>query len=217
MSGTFEWDLAHFRPKGRVRSWPPAKLKLRYGFATGSAATRGYYLLSYHPRNYGAACKTCNSPFKSDYFPVAAGRVAGKDAPEDYAAEHSFLAYPLGRLDEDPETLIAFTGVQAEPRHARADDEQKWRRGRVMIDFFGLNRDALMEERAWWLRMAVWPNVLLADQGNPEGVENLQTVLSEKSPFTNCARCFVELCRTDRATARTLITQFQEMINSMER
>lgn len=61
--GTIEQDVEHFRPKGGVKSWEmPQWLKDQ-----GIEATQvphegpGYYLLPYHPFNYAASCKPCNS------------------------------------------------------------------------------------------------------------------------------------------------------------
>src|SRR5262249_22791986 len=151
----------------------------------------GYFLLAYHPHNYAAACKTCNSPFKNDYFPIAGHRMEGKYDPVEYLAEDPFLVYPLGTMDEDPEDLIAFDGVISIPRYTSEQDTRKWKRGQVIIDFFGLNRDGLQESRAWWLLNAVWPNYLLSQEGKEIGQKRIVSVSSLKAPFTNCSRCFL--------------------------
>lgn len=64
-----QWDLEHFRPKSNVRRWR----KHTYSFSTGDDWPVGYYQLAYHLHNYAVSCKTCNSPFKSDYFPGILG------------------------------------------------------------------------------------------------------------------------------------------------
>jgi|SRR5262245_654869 len=106
--GTIEHDLEHFRPKSRVRAWPPESSPFTFTFRTGAASATGYFWLAYHLFNYGTACKACNSPLKSDYFPVPAGR---GNVPADpaalTAAEAPFLIYPIGDMDEDPETLMS--------------------------------------------------------------------------------------------------------------
>jgi uncharacterized protein with PIN domain len=211
-----QWDLEHFRPKSAVRKWPSKKSAYRYDFDTGDASAVGYYMLAYHPYNYAAACKTCNSPFKSDYFPVASARLVGKPHPSDYASEEAFLVYPLDSVDEDPEDLISFVGEKAEPKYTRGQDYQKWRRGRVMIDFFGLNRDGLIVNRAAWLREAVWPNVVGADRNDPDALRMLSRIRSERAQFTNCSKCFLELCQTNRPEAARMIPVFDEIIRSME-
>lgn len=72
--GTIEYDLEHFRPKSSVEVWPPERLGLNYGFGLGTASPNGYFWLAYHLSNYAASCKVCNSPLKSNYFPIAASR-----------------------------------------------------------------------------------------------------------------------------------------------
>lgn len=213
---TIEWDLEHFRPKGRIRKWPPRKKDFGYDFSTGAAFDTGYYQFAYHPHNYAAACKTCNSPFKSDHFPIAADRVFGKQAPAECLAEQSFLTYPLGTLDEDPSTLIAFRGLEAIPRFQKDDDAARWKRGRVMIDFFGLNRDGLIYDRAWWIATAVWPTFLLAEKEGLRDLKNLNRVRSERAPFSNCTRCFIDLCTMDRPAAEAMIREFDKIVDVME-
>lgn len=210
-----QWDLEHFRPKSNVRKWPAEKSKLQYDFETGESSN-GYYLLAYHPYNYAAACKTCNSPYKSDYFPIAAARLNGYRNPGDYAAENAFLIYPLGTDGVDPEDLIAFVGEKAEPKSTQAEDLWKWRQGRVMIDFFGLNRDGLTCDRAAWLRYAVWPNVGGAERGDLDALKALERFQSERAPFTNCAKCFLELCRTDRLAVERMIPKLEEIVRQLE-
>jgi hypothetical protein len=211
-----QWDLEHFRPKSNVRKWPSEKSEYTYPFTTGGDWAEGYYLLAYHLRNYAVACKTCNSLFKSDFFPIASARIRGKLRPIDYAPEEAFLVYPLDIHDDDPEDLIAFTGEQATPRYQRGQNERKWKRARIMIDFFGLNRDGLVERRAWWLLHAVWPNVKLADAGDSVGQRNLVRISSERAPFTNCAKCFLALCAKDRLAAEAMIPEFEQIVETME-
>ncbi|MCW3094773.1 MAG: hypothetical protein JWL77_391 [Chthonomonadaceae bacterium] len=211
-----QWDLEHFRPKSAVRKWPHEKSVHRYDFDTGDEASIGYHLLAYHPYNYAAACKTCNSPYKSDYFPIASTRLSGRWNPGDYATENPFLVYPLGVGETDPEDLISFVGEQAEPKYKQTDDLLKWRRGRVMIDFFGLNRDGLVCNRAAWLRYAVWPNVGGADRGDPDALKAIERIRSKQAQFTNCSKCFLELCRTDRSVAERMIPDLEEIVRQFE-
>jgi len=71
--GKGEQDVEHFRPKGRVRPWKiPQRLRdLGIEISEVPGEDHGYYLLPYHPFNYAASCKPCNSALKSDYFPIA--------------------------------------------------------------------------------------------------------------------------------------------------
>src|SRR5262249_14965047 len=82
-----EYDVEHYRPKNKVRSWPNTKALEKiiargnsaYNFPMGEATTKGYYLLPYNIRNYAAACTGCNSTLKSNYFPIANKRVLDSD------------------------------------------------------------------------------------------------------------------------------------------
>ena len=209
---TVQWDLEHFRPKGSVRSWPSTGAANQYGFPTGDKSASGYYLLAYHLHNYAAACKTCNSPFKSDYFPVANSRVSGMPSPSSYSIEEPYLVYALDAAEEDPEDLIHFVGVEAEPRYKADQDIRKWRRARVMIDFFGLNRDGLHETRALWLLRTVWPSVRWADSGDPEGIAALQELRKEYSQYASCTKCFLQLCESERPSAVGLLPVFNQIL-----
>ncbi len=211
-----QWDLEHFRPKSNVRKWPDEKSAFQYDFETGDESNEGYYLLAYHLRNYAAACKICNSPFKSDYFPVATARASGKPSPLDYAGEEAFLLYPLTTEEDDPEDLITFVGAEAFPKYSLHQDKRKWRRARVIIDFFGLNRDGLLEDRAAWLLEAVWPNIQRAEQGDSRAKSRLEKFCSERGQFTNCTRCFVNLCAEDRNEAENNILVLEETLRRME-
>jgi hypothetical protein len=199
-----QWDLEHFRPKSNVRRWTASHDP---ELDTGPDDPGGYYLLAYHLRNYAVSCKTCNSPFKSDYFPVAAARVAGRPHPAEYGEEKPYLIYPLGGGEgdpADPEQFITFHGHEARPRPRLEDDPAGWRRARVMIDFFGLNRDGLAAARAQWLRFAVWSNYLSQDAASVEFLR------SPRAPFTSCTRCFLALCEADEPAARALLPGLEQ-------
>ena len=90
--------------------------KIEYDFSTGREWDQGYYLLAFHPRNYITACKSCNTPLKSNYFPIA-GEQRGpqSDNPAHLASEQPFLIYPLGSLDDDPEEVLTFDGIVPKP------------------------------------------------------------------------------------------------------
>ncbi len=115
--GAGEQDVEHFRPKKGIRPWR-APVSLRDAGITITdpvGVDRGYYLLAYHPCNYAAACKPCNSALKRDYFPIAgAFQIAGGD-PEALQDELPLLIYPLGTFDTDPEHLIEFYGLTPRP------------------------------------------------------------------------------------------------------
>jgi hypothetical protein len=212
-----QWELEHFRPKSNVRKWPPAKSDFNYDFDLGGDS-KGYHLLAYHPQNYSISCKTCNTPYKSDYFPVAAPRIEGKPHPTDYLIEQALLVYPLGMIDEDPEDLILFNGVQAEPAYTREEDLKRWRRGRVMIDFFGLNRDGLQYLRAKYLLRTILPhyNSRLKSPNDPDIEENHTFLRSEKAPFSSCTKCFFDTCEIDGSHAQDVREECEKIIKRIE-
>ncbi len=199
-----EHDVEHFRPKSKVRSWPPKKSKLSYSFSTGNPSATGYYLLAYNIFNYAVACKKCNTIYKSDYFPIAGTvRVFDQDDPKKLAEEEPFLIYPLGDLDDDPEDLITFQGMIAVPKHASG---RQYERARVTIDFFKLDlRDELFFQRALILKSLYWAiDDLRTSQNSKRRRAAQQTVdlaLSAESPHTSCARAFYALCTQDPQTA----------------
>lgn len=214
-SASADWDLEHFRPKGRIRAWKPKRGVTQttvYNFPLGDAADTGYYLLSYHPFNYAASCKTCNSTFKSDYFPVATARSLHHPLLEDYDGEGAYLPYPLGSRGDAPETLIQFEGAVAVPSISSDEDLTRFRRGCITIDFFGLNREGLLHARADWLRDRVWNYVLRADAGEPGIADNIAILRSEKSWFTNCTRCFLDLCASDRPKAIAMLSNLESIL-----
>jgi 5-methylcytosine-specific restriction endonuclease McrA len=208
--GRIEHDVEHYRPKSEVKSWPTAaiikKRNLTYRFATGDSMPSGYYLLSYRLLNYATACKTCNSSFKSSYFPIAGQRGKLSDKPADYKSEGPFIPYPLGTFDDDPETIITFEGIVPVPK-ARSRRSMRYRRAQITIDFFRLDlREELLEGRARVLD-ALWIFLEQADHGSTEedriyAQESVDLCTGLDSPHASCARAFAELYKADHARAK---------------
>lgn len=199
-----EHDVEHFRPKSKVRAWPPKSRKLKYPFPVGDASDNGYYLLAYNTGNYAVTCKKCNTIYKSDYFPIAgSARVIDDDDPHALAQEEPFLIYPIGDLDADPEDLITFEGPIAVPKQAAGRDYQ---RARVTIDFFKLDlRDELIFQRAVLIKSLYWALEDLATSKEAKRREDAQLTvdmaLDPRCPHTNCARSFHALYQSDRDKA----------------
>jgi hypothetical protein len=215
--GSIEHDLEHFRPKSRVRKWPPSSSSLSISFPTGAASTKGYYWLAYHPMNYGTACKTCNSPLKSDYFPVA--RTRGSVAEDPTAlltSEAPFLIYPLGDTDEDPEQLLTFDGVRPVPVKKTGP---RHRRAKVTIAFFALDiREELLRERSEQL-VALHNALVLINVGTPaqraiaeQDVSRLQT---PKSRHSSCVKAACRLYQEDTASAEAIFQAVREYLDSL--
>lgn len=217
--GAIEHDLEHYRPKNGVPVWPSEEIarerRITYRFSTGKPFPEGYYLLAYHPLNYATACKKCNSPLKSSYFPIAGERGAPDDSPADLLGEEPFLIYPLGDLDEDPEEILTFTGINPVPKVRRGP---RWRRARVTIDFFELDqREELWRERAQKI-WNVYSTLELLRGGDVErrslAARAIETLLSPASDHTSCGRAFRSLYEEDRAQAREIARAALEYLES---
>ena len=208
--GRIEHDLEHFRPKGRVTGWPPASGDLSFNFEMGAASDTGYFWLAYDLGNYATACKTCNSTLKSDAFPIAGGRGVANASVEDLLAdEKPYLCYPIGDSDEDPEELIDFDGVVARPRRSRG---LRWRRAKVIIAFFRLNRESLVIERAQQLTLIGYPLRDIEDGVDVAWNEELvEGAIQVNQPHAACKRAFLRLWDDDRNRAKDILRAAQRV------
>ena len=207
--GKGEQDVEHFRPKSSVKAWkaPKALKDVGIPFASLPAGDKGYYLLPYHPFNYSAACKPCNSALKSNYFPIAGSYNLDKDDPTLLTGEQPYLLYPIGDLDDAPEKIITFHGLSPRPVAASGYPRN---RALVTIEFFKLDavekRKNLFRERAIIL-MVLFPQ-LEKMHGAGSATEKAEAKAIVKgftgpnAPHTNCARSFKRLFETDPAEAR---------------
>lgn len=217
--GAIEHDLEHYRPKGPVPAWPSERIAaergISYRFATGTPFPEGYYLLAYHVLNYATACKKCNSPLKASFFPVAGPRVVQSDDPASLREEKPFLLYPLGDLDEDPEEILTFDGINPVPLVQRG---LRSRRARVTIDFFELDE----REELWRGRAEAIVGLFIALEALRQGDESLReraaraiaVLLSPAAEHTNCARSFRELYDRDRSRAAEIAGRVQAYLDS---
>jgi len=220
--GTIEHDLEHFRPKNSVEPWPTpaisAERGLAYSFTTGNAYTSGYYWLAYHVLNYCVACKKCNTPLKLNYFPIAASRSTKRAEPSALNdAERPFLIFPLDSVDEDPEELIEFVGILAVPKRKNGP---RWRRAKVTIDFFELNRrEELRRERAEVLVELDKAFAIL--ESNPtvhrrnDAEEDIVRLRDDSSRHASCARCACNLYMQDRTKALQLFQEARDFLRSL--
>lgn len=202
--GNVEHDVEHFRPKAMVESWPPSSAPERAAgldFALGAPSPQqGYFLLPHHHENYLISCKTCNSAFKSNGFPVDGPRDLAMRSPR-HTSERPWLVYPLGSLDDDPQKLIRFEGIVPVPA---ATGGRRRRRGQLIIGFFGLaERDGLLLERsiaivALHLALAGVPD---QDLTGRLARHMVQALTSDRAAHANCARSFVGLWASDEAAA----------------
>jgi hypothetical protein len=209
--GAIDHDVEHYRPKNSVRKWPPPNRELSYDFETGEEMENGYYLLAYSVFNYVTACKVCNTPLKSNYFPIADRRgSATEEDPRRLASERPFLPFPLGDTDDDPEELIAFDGILAVPSTPDLESHE-WRRAAVTIDFFALNeREELRLQRAALLK-GTYLALQLRDHDDDVTRETARQWLADidtpGQPHANCLRSFVRLYSADREHAIEIIRE----------
>lgn len=213
-----EHDVEHFRPKSAVKAWPSASGNLKYDFPTGGDSKTGYHLLAYNILNYMVACKKCNSPYKSDHFPIAGDkRVLNTDVLAKLARERPLLIYPISNVDQDPEKLISFEGVLPVPKATRG---YSYRRARVTIDFFGLaRREELLRERALMIKVLY---VACEDVNHEDALrrrdarQTLDLVAMPGLPHRNCARAFCALYSRDPATARQYYEAAIDYLESLQ-
>jgi hypothetical protein len=215
--GTIEHDVEHFRPKNTVPEWPTASDDASFDFDTGTRLENGYYWLAYRPLNYCTSCKKCNSPLKSNYFPIARDRGSVADDPAALTeTEKPFLIYPLGDIDEDPETLIEFVGVLPKPVKRNGP---RWRRAKVTIKFFRLDtREELIRERARCL--VALDNALARIENDPspdrreDAKNDVVRLRGAKSPHASCVRCACRMYETHPLEMRELFRAAREFLDS---
>lgn len=217
--GKIEQDVEHFRPKGRVSRWkaPAALTKVGVKITDVPSMDQGYHLLPYHPFNYAAACKPCNSILKNDYFPIAGRYDLDGDDPVRLADEIPLLIYPIGDFDTPPEQLICFHGVSPLAVTQEGDGRD---RALVTIEFFKLDdmdgRKNLFRERACVIAALYYS---LCQEADGKGDESSRRVVSgftsPQAPHTNCARSFQALVQKDRIQAKAVFEAAVVFIDSI--
>ncbi len=220
--GKGEQDVEHFRPKSSIKAWkaPEALAKRGVAIAAVPKGEKGYYLLPYHPFNYTAACKPCNSALKSNYFPVAKKHhCAGADPKALLEEEQPLLIYPIGDFDEDPENLIRFYG--ASPYAVKRSGHGR-KRALVTIEFFKLDAaDArnLFRERAEIIR-ALYRELddaaTLKGMKKKAAMEMIKAYTSSTHQHANCARSFMRLYQENPAEAEEVYNHVREFIRTKE-
>lgn len=203
LHGKIVFDLERFRPKSSVEPWPIAGThSFTYTFATGVASPHGYYWLAYDLTNYAASCKVCNSRLKSNYFPIEGTRTT---APGSLKREKTFLCYPIDESDDDPEDILTFIGTVAVPK---AKSGYKHRRGKVIIDFFDLNRrERLHREREAHI-ILLGNSLLNLDRGDGDAADEAIVARSKsaEAPRASCMSSFSTQWQADQPFARKVLS-----------
>jgi hypothetical protein len=214
--GKIEQDVEHFRPKASVRTWD-----LPMSFAVSGIkitavpkSKRGYYLLPYHPFNYAAACKPCNSALKSDCFPIAGKYTLNGSDPAALRSEKPLLIYPIGDFDDAPEDLIEFHA--ASPRAVAKRGYPK-ARAMVTIEFFKLDdvetRGNLVLDRARLL-IALYPQLVKSAAGSAGAQALVNRLTASSAPHANCTRSLQRLVQANPAEAARVEAEATALILS---
>ncbi len=219
-----EHDVEHFRPKGSVDRWPvPPKLR-KAGVIVQRGSSRnepGYARLVYHPLNYVAACKTCNTILKKNWFPVSGTRNLNGDDPAKMPSERALLIYPISDIDSDPEELIGFNGLSPKAKHSTGFP---CHRALVTIQIFQLDnwrrRKELNKDRAEWLEKLYWA---LSQRQNPsstrdevrKAVSAIARLTSKKFRHANCLRSFQRLYDANSDEAKSIYKKVHRWLLSV--
>lgn len=204
--GLIEYDVEHYRPKSAVRRWPNSKhSRVRYKFKTGGDSKRGYYWLAHDMWNYAASCKTCNSPIKSNYFPIEGRRGPKFAGVLALKKELPLLCYPIGDIDDDPESLISFDATTAVPV-ARAGTRSH-RRARVIIDFFELNDEEILHRERARTIILLGSALRKLDEkpGDRDAARLVKRLVSGEEEHTACARAHASLWARDKRRAKRIV------------
>jgi uncharacterized protein (TIGR02646 family) len=176
-----DWDVEHFRPKGRVAERPDHP---------------GYYWLAYAWQNLYLSCQHCNELRKDkprwddpdmgpalgkvDRFPLADERTRAMSPDDDTDRETRLLLDPCA---DDPEPCLGYDPMGD---ILARDDNPK---GRATIEVFHLRRRRLRDARREIIALTI--AVLAAvrrlhDRGDAEAVAEFEVFLGERVTGANC-------------------------------
>jgi len=207
--GKSEYDIEHFRPKGKIKVWSLSPDLRQQGITPTPVpnGTGGYYLLPYHLFNYAVACKPCNSVLKETYFPIAGTYNLSGDDPVALAeSEQPYLIYPIGDFDQAPEDLIRFLGASPCPVASEGHDRN---RALVTIELFklddGIKRKNLFLERIIIIQALFAQLERLANGATgatrDKAIKVIELAQSSQFAHSNCARSFIALYNQDPSQA----------------
>lgn len=118
-------DVEHFRPKAAYKNKKSDKVTKK----------PAYYWLAYEWTNLLFSCQICNQIYKKEFFPLLNPSSRAKSPNDNITKEKPVFINPY---EEDPKRHIGFR--QEIPYG-------KTKRGTETIDYLGLDRDELNEER----------------------------------------------------------------------
>ncbi len=220
-------DVEHFRPKSAVRPWSVSRALSKQGVriprSRNHLSEPGYTKLAYVPFNLAIACKTCNSSFKRNYFPIEGERDSVGTSLKRMKAERPYLIYPIGVIDSNPEDLITFRGLSPLPGYSTKG--HKRRRALVTIALLGLDdaikRRDLFKERARCLRLLFLELEARAgatrDTVRVKHQEMIDNLTDAGTPHTNCLRSFKRLYELNRQEAREFAEECAKLLGEKRR
>lgn len=225
IEGDIANDIEHFRPKAKVAVWKPPQTFITAGvMLTAPGRPKGdpgYRNLAYHPWNYAASCKVCNSVLKKNFFPVAGPRQSTATDPRKMKNEQAFFIYPIGDFDDNPENLIRFKGMHPEPSTHHGTHEHL--RALVTIEVFQLNdavgRKELFRARGLLLR-ALYKELLTNTDPASTAAQKAEAdrwiaiYLEPTSPHTNCLKCLKQAFDRDRSEAARWIANAEHFLST---
>jgi hypothetical protein len=224
LEGRIDQDVEHFRPKSKVTAWSPSQALLVAGLVLkqpmDGSDELGYTHLAYHPLNYAMSCKSCNTVFKKNLFPVTNTRKADAKKPPAVSTEKPPLVYPIGDSDDDPETLLEFAGWNPRSKHAKGFGRL---RAVSMIELFRLNdwqeRKELLAGRARQIQL-LYLNLAAIDKRADLHIVNaaklnVKRMLLDSEPHANCLRSFTRLHRADSSQARAYFLEVSEYLSTI--
>ncbi len=203
----YESDVEHYRPKKATTIWKSSQIPrpIQAGFSTG------YVWLATNVSNYVLACKTCNSEYKGNHFPIA-GRIgqAGQTITELNLLEQPYLLYPIGNLDDDPEDLIEWDGILPKPKISELADPYRHWRARITIEFFELDLREDVQQGCAEQICRVWSALQSRDK---KDFAALNKLLDEnRLPHTACIRAFLKLFLTNPEKANKRVQQARRLL-----
>lgn len=224
VEGAIANDVEHFRPKSKVVNWKVPRTFVREGVATTPPSSTkgdpGYRDLAYQPWNYAASCKECNSVLKKNYFPIAGPRNTAAVDPRTMQSERAFFVFPIGDIDDKPESLIRFAGMHPEPVRPKGTHEHH--RALVMIEAFKLN-DAVDRKELFRSRARVMKSMFDALQDfhagatkaiRAEGEEWVKIHVSRRAPHANCMWSFQTVYEQSPDRAKLLLDDARYSLQS---
>ena len=176
--------------------------------------------LAYHPFNYAASCKNCNSVFKGNFFPLGRTRKTEAKRPPADSTEEPFLIYPIGDADENPEDLITYEGMS--PMALAANGRGRLR-ALATIAIFKLGdpieRKIFFHERARAIERLFFALEAVSANVSADAVTQAQAAvdrsLQPSSPFASCLRCFRRLYARSQAEARQVYADIAVFLDSI--